>query len=258
MVTSQAQRWPNATAAIKEARIVGDNLAGIERKFGTIAGTGIAKVFDYMAAITGCNEAELQANDIEYRRVYLQQYDHAAYIPGAELMVFKLLFAGNGQILGLQGVGKAGIDLRIDVAARIIADKGNYNDLLSSEIAFAPPYSTAKDALNNLGSMAQGVIEGYLRYYDFDDLDLPKGNDEMMLVDIRAPEVFQKGHLPQAVNFPLATIRENLASLPRHKKIVLYCAYGYGAFIAYCILNQRGFDNAYMLEARPLTRYFVK
>lgn len=245
-ITQRAERWPNASNALKQARVAADNISGTAEKFTDVVGTNIAKVFDYTAAITGCSEAKLQQAGIDYQKVYLLQNDHASYYPGAAQMQLKLLFAANGRILGMEIVGKAGVAERINAVSVQLQHNGTVDDLIFEEVAYAPPYSTAKDALNNIGSLAKEVVDGKLRYIGVEELTA-----EMLPVDVRSPDNFAKGHLPGAVNFPLASIRENLSSLPRNKKIVLYCSHGYGAYLAYCILSQRGFDNAYLLLPKP-------
>ncbi len=243
LVTQKAERWPNASAALKQARTAADNICGRDTKFESFVGTNICKIFDYTAATTGCNEEQLHEAGIKYRKLYLSQADHASYYPGAELMKMKLLFAEDGRILGLQMVGKAGIAERINVVSALIRQNATVEDLAFCEIAYAPPFSLAKDALNNLGSMAAEILDGRLRLIYAEEL-----SEDVLPVAVCEPESFARVHLPGAVNFPLASLRENLTSLPRSRKIALYCGRGYGAYLAYCILAQRGFDNVYLLN----------
>lgn len=243
-ITGVAERWPNASCALKQARAAADNICGRNTVFENIVGTNICKIFDYTAAIAGCNEQTLRETGIKYRKLYLQQANHPSYYPDAELMAMKLLFADDGRILGLQMIGKAGIAERINTVSALIKHNAGVKDLISAEIAYAPPYSLAKDALNNLGSLAGEVLEGKLRLIYDEELTA-----DVLPVAVCQPTVFARGHLPGALNFPLASLRENIISLPRDKKIALYCGRGYGAYLAYCILAQRGFDNVYLLNS---------
>ena len=243
-ITQKAERWPNASNALKQARVAADNICGIDSAFTDVVGTNISKIFGFTAGITGCSENKLRNAGIDYRKIYLLQNDHASYYPDARQMVLKLLFAANGRILGLQIIGEAGVPERINAASAQLQHGAAVQDLVFAEIAYAPPYSTAKDALNNIGSLAQEVLDGKLNCVSLEDI-----SPDMLPIDVRSPENFAKGHLPGAVNFPLASLRENLSSLPRDRKILLYCGHGYGAYLAYCILSQRGFDNAWLLNS---------
>lgn len=243
-ITQKTERWPNASNALKQARVAADNICGIDSRFTDIIGTNISKVFGLTAGITGGSEYKLKNAGIEYQKIYLLQNDHASYYPDARQIILKLLFAANGRILGLQTVGEAGVAERLNSVSVQLQHDAVIRDLIFEEIAYSPPYSTAKDAINNLGSLAQDILDGKLKCIGLEDI-----TPEMLPIDVRAPENFASGHLPGAVNFPLSSIRENLSSLPRDKKIVLYCGHGYGAYLAYCILSQRGFDNAYLLNS---------
>ena len=248
LITQKPQRWPSAELALKEARVAADHIVGIDSSFAAIVGTSISKIFSYTAAMAGCNEKQLDLAGIKYHKIYLLQNNRAGYLPGASQMQFKLLFAPNGQILGIQGCGKDGIDKRVDAIAHIIRAKGSYLDMLFAETCYAPPFGVGKDAINNLGSLAEGVLSGQIRYWDWDKINWQEAGTGFLPVDVRTPKDFQAGHLPQAVNFPLPGLRENMSSLPRDKNILLYCNRGYGAFLAYCIMNQRGFDNVFLLN----------
>lgn len=241
-ITGKYERWPNAANALKQAKVVADHIAGKNISFAGFVGTNIAKVFDYTAAISGCSETKLKNAGIKYNKIFVNQLNHAGYYPKPERILLKLLFAANGRILGMQIIGRAGVADRINAISALIEQNGTVYDLAELEVAYAPPYSLAKDALNNAGSLAQEVIEGKLKTMSTDELD-----DNFLPIDIRAANVFRLGHLPRALNFPLASLRDNLDELPRNQKLAIYCNHGYGAYLAYQILSQRGFDNAYLL-----------
>lgn len=247
-ITGRRERWANATIAIKQARVAAENMIGISSSFGDVVGVSIVKVFDMMVSAAGCNEAKLQKNDISFKKVHLLQANHSGYIAGADTMFFKLLFAPNGQILGIQGIGSKGIDTRIDVIAQIMKKGGIYTDLLNAEMAYTPPFNTAKDAVNLLGSLVGGVVRDGVRYTYYDDIDWNLVGSEIILADTRSPQGFNASHITNAINLPLATLRNNLNSVPRDKPVILYCNTGYGAYNAYCILIQHGFDNISLLS----------
>lgn len=240
-ITNRPERWSNASSALKQARVAADHICGEKGEFSNFIGTDIIKVFDYIAATTGCSETKLQAAGIKYHRLYLRQNNHAGYYPNAQKLHLKLLFAADGQILGFQAVGKAGVPERINAVSALIQRGGSISDLINLEVAYSPPFANAKDALNNLGSLAQEVLSGKLHTLSAIDKDT-------LLVDIRSPESFARGHQPGAINFPLPYLRESYPLLPKNKKMALYDNSGYGAYIAYQILAQRGFDNVYMLN----------
>ncbi len=247
-ITGRKERWANATVAIKQARVAAENIAGINSSFGDVVGVSIVKVFDMMVSASGCNEVKLQKNNISFQKVHLLQADHSGYIPGADTMFFKLLFAPNGQILGIQGIGPKGIDTRIDVIAQIMKKGGIYTDLLNAEMAYTPPFNTAKDAVNLLGSLVGGVVRDGVRYSYYDDIDWSLVGGEIILADTRSPQGFNASHITNAINLPLATLRDNLNNIPRDKQIILYCNTGYGAYNAYCILAGHGFNNISLLS----------
>lgn len=244
-VTGQPERWPSAARSVTQGNIIADFMSGLKTPFGAVVTCDIALIFGYTAACAGANEKQLTQSGIEFRRLYLLQNNCDIYMPNSEQMLLKLLYSPDGRILGIQGIGRGGIDKRIDIVANLMKKGGTVEDLSRATVAYSPPYAMAKDALNNLGNLAGAALRGEIRYYDFEDLNL---NEDIFLVDIRQPESFEARHLPRAVNIPLATIRSNLASFPHDKKIVFYCGHGYGAYIAYCILRNRGFDNVYLLN----------
>lgn len=248
LISGEKIRTDSSSLAIKQARVAVEHISGRNSEMCGIITTAIVKIFDLTAASAGANEAVLQQNLIDYRKIHLFQNDIAGYMPEASQMLLKLLFTPQGKLLGVEGVGRSGVDTRVDVVAAYIKKGGNYQDLIDAETAYAPPYSTAKDAINNLGSLAEGVVNGTVRYVYPTALDWTKVGNEIMLIDTRSAENFKVGHISHAVNFPIATLRENISSIPRNKQVILYCGYGYGAFNAYCILSQRGFDNIYLLS----------
>lgn len=247
-VCNEKMRLPQAGLAVKEARIAAEHISGLKSEFEGALGATACKVCKYTAAAVGCNEKTLIENNIAYHKFNMYDYSHASYFPGAELMLFKLLFAPDGRLLGAQGIGRDGIDKRIDILSAYMSRNSKVSALTAAEICYAPPYSSGKDAINNLGSMAESLNDGQVKFAFFDEIDWSNQTGETMLIDVRSPEQFKDGHLPNAINIPLEAIRKNLDSIPHEKKVILYCNFGYGAYNAACILANRGFDNIYMLS----------
>lgn len=238
---------PLAGPANKQARIVADNIAGRKVSFRGSQGTSIIKVFNFTAAATGNNEKLLNLWQIPYLKSYTHSPSHAAYYPGAIPMIVKLLFSpGNGKLLGAQVVGKDGVDKRIDVLATAIRMGLTVYDLEELELAYAPPYSSAKDPVNMAGFTAANMLKGDVQVIHWDELGgLDKNN--YILLDVRTDEEYQKGHVEGSVHIPVDSLRKRIKEIPGDKKILIYCKIGLRGYIAYRILVQHGFD-AYNLS----------
>lgn len=236
---------PMAGIANKQGRIVADNLAGINSKFSGAQGTLIIKVFDITVAATGNNEKSLQKRGVEYKKVYTQDFSHASYYPMAFPMTLKLLFSDEGRILGAQIIGKDGVDKRIDVIAAMIRQGKTVHDLVELELAYAPPYGSAKDPVNVVGMVAENMLSGKFRAIYAEDLDKL---ENPIIVDVRSTEEFALGAIEGAINIPFDTLRARISELPRTRNIVLYCAKGQRSYFAYRVLAQYGFENLYGLS----------
>ena len=227
---------PLAGPANRQGRIAADNVFGAEREYKTTFGTSVVKVFDVTAACTGATEKALRKAGVPHQKVYLHPYSHATYYPGARMMHLKLLFTQEGRILGAQIVGHHGVDKRIDVLATAMQAGLTVYDLQELELAYAPPYGSAKDVVNFAGFVASNLLRGETRVVHADAL--PEGS---LLLDVREPAEHKAGALPGSLLMPLGKIRERLSELPRDRDIVVYCAVGIRGYIAERILRQRGF-----------------
>jgi len=240
---------PLAGPANRQARVVADNMlatdetAMIEYK-GTL-GTAVLKVFDLAAASTGLNEAWLTARGIPFRATITHGGSHASYYPGSMPISLKLLFAPDGKILGAQAVGADGADKRIDVIASVIHAGGTVQDLTELELAYAPPFGSAKDPVNIAGYVASNVLNGSHEIIDWKTLrrDLETAPDGFQLVDVRTPEEFAISTLPRAKHIELDHLRERLGELDPEKPVVVFCQVGLRGYLAYRILKQRGFRH---------------
>lgn len=234
---------PLAGPANKQGRIVADNIVhgNMKRYRGTIA-TGIAKVFDLTVASTGMSEKALKKIGTPCKSFIIHAASHAGYYPGAIPMSMKVLFSPlNGRLLGAQIVGYEGVDKRIDLFAAIMGMEGTIFDLQEIEHAYAPPFSSAKDPVNQAGFVAENIFNGSSRHIQWYDLE--KMKDQFFILDVRTPEEFAQGAIDGAVNISHDTLREHLDQIPRDRRIAIYCAAGLRGYIAERILRQNGLDN---------------
>ena len=228
---------PLAGPANRQGRIAADNVFGAEREYRATFGTSVLKVFGLTAASTGATEKALKKAGVVYEKIYLNPYSHAAYYPGAQMMHLKLLFTGEGRILGAQIVGRGGVDKRIDVLATAMQAGQTVFDLQELELAYAPPYGSAKDPVNFAGYVAAGVLRKETEVVHSDAIP-----GDALLLDVREPAEHAAGAIPGSLLMPLGTVRGRLAELPRHREIVAYCAVGIRGYLAERILRQKGFN----------------
>lgn len=232
-----------AGPANRQGRIIADNICGLKSNYKKSQGTSVIKVFNYTVACTGYNEKQLKKENISYKKSLIFGNSHAGYYPNASSTFFKLLFNDDGNILGAQAVGKEGVEKRIDIISTIMRNKGTVQDLLDSELCYAPPYSLAKDPINVLGMCATNILNGYLKPAYYEDLE------GAYIVDVRAPESFNYKTIDGAVNIPIASLRERINEIPKDKKVILLCDTGYTSYVALRIVQQNGYDNAYSFLA---------
>lgn len=240
-VTGENTLIPLAGPANRQGRIIADNICGIESAYKNSQGASVLKVFDLTAASVGNNEKQLKSKNIPYWKTFVFSKDHAGYYPGAVEVLYKLLFSPDGKILGAQGVGPDGVEKRIDVISSIMRNGGKIQELLDSELCYAPPYSSAKDAVNILGMNADNILRGLLKPAYFEDLE------NSYLIDVRQREIFEISTIEGAVNIPIAQLRNRINEVPRDKKVILFCNTGYTSYNASRILIQNGFNNVYSL-----------
>lgn len=243
-----------ASPANRQGRQVADVIAGLERKNKGSIGTAIVRVFDMTAASTGLNERFLQQNHLPYQAIHVSGKDHAGYYPGATDLTLKLLFEPKtGKIYGAQGVGKKGVDKRIDILATAI--KGNLTifDLPELEFTYAPPFGSAKDPVNMLGYAAMNLAEGLSENIQWHQLEDELANGKVFL-DVRTLNEFKQGRLKadKTVHIPLNELREHLTELDKEAEYIVSCHSGLRSYIAERILKQAGFavknlDGAYAL-----------
>ena len=231
---------PLAGPANKQGRIAADNICGLNTMYKGTQGTSIIKVFSLTGASTGFNERTLQKMNIPYRTIYIHPNSHAGYYPGAQAIAMKLLFNDEGKILGAQAFGSEGVDKRIDVIATVLRLKGTVYDLAELELAYAPPFSSAKDPVNMAGYLAENVLSGQLDIFTVKDLEMLQP-EEQVLLDVRNNTEYEQGHINGAVHIPVDELRERINELDKDKEVYAYCAVGIRGYIAARILKQNGF-----------------
>jgi len=240
---------PLAGPANRQARIVADNMLSADpasyKSYGGTLGTAILKVFDLAAACTGLNEAAVKALGIPYRATITHSGSHASYYPGSQQISLKLVYGLDGAILGAQAIGIDGADKRIDVIATAIRAGLTVTDLTELELAYAPPFGSAKDPVNIAGYVAENVLNGSHEIIGWRDLrDLLRDSPtSVQLIDVRTPEEFSVRTLPGARNMELDHLRERLGEIDREKPLIVFCQVGLRGYLAYRVLKQAGFKD---------------
>jgi NADPH-dependent 2,4-dienoyl-CoA reductase/sulfur reductase-like enzyme/rhodanese-related sulfurtransferase len=242
---------PLANLANRHGRIVADHINGrIIRPVATI-GTAIVKVFDLTIAATGWNEKRLKAANRPSMSIHTHPNNHAGYYPDAKQMTLKLIFHPmTGEILGAQGVGVDGVDKRIDVIATAIRGSITAPELADLELAYAPPFGSAKDPVNMLGYIAENLISGLIKTAQWSEID-QFVTDGYQLVDVRSPAEFSQGSIPGALNMPVDEIRDRSAELG-NKNLLVNCQVGQRGHTATLLFKELGF-NAVNLDGGYLT-----
>jgi NADPH-dependent 2,4-dienoyl-CoA reductase/sulfur reductase-like enzyme/peroxiredoxin family protein/rhodanese-related sulfurtransferase/TusA-related sulfurtransferase len=231
---------PLAGPANKHGRIAADNVSGLGSVYKGTQGTSIIKVFGLTGAATGNNEKTLTRLGIPYHVTYVHPNSHASYYPGALPLSLKLIFDSQGKVLGAQGVGMDGVDKRIDDIATVIRFHGTVEDLSELELAYAPPYSSAKDPVNMAGFTAGNILAGLTRVFLPGEL-AERDAAATLLVDVRTGMEHAAGSIPGSINIPVDELRERLAELDREKEILVYCQVGLRGYTASRILQQLGY-----------------
>ena len=233
---------PLAGPANKQGRIAADNICGGDSHYVGSQGTSVIKVFNLTAAATGLNEKMAIAANLDYDKVYLSPLNHAGYYPGGSPMSIKLLFDKNTyDILGAQIVGYSGVDKRIDVIATAIHTHMKADELKELELAYAPPYSSAKDPVNMAGFMVDNIKTGKLRQFFWNDVDSLPRDGRYNLLDTRTTYEFARGSFEGFINIPLDDLRNRLNELDKSKPVYVTCQSGLRSYIACRILSGLGY-----------------
>jgi NADPH-dependent 2,4-dienoyl-CoA reductase/sulfur reductase-like enzyme/rhodanese-related sulfurtransferase len=239
LVTGQETVLPLAGPANREGRVAAESIAGRATQFRGVQATAVVGVLGLTVASTGASEKGLRrAGVTNFEKVYLHPGHHAGYYPGAQPIHLKLLFSRpEGRILGAQAVGLEGAEKRIDVIATAIQFGGTVHDLAAAELCYAPQFGAAKDPVNLAGMLAENILNGDMPVADW----LALGRGDEFLLDVREPDEFAAGHIPNAVNLPLSQLRDRYAELPTNREIWISCGVGQRAYYATRFLAQHGY-----------------
>ncbi|MGR9048160.1 FAD-dependent oxidoreductase [Halobacillus faecis] len=233
---------PLAWPANRQGRLVADHIHGQPAVYSGTLGTSVAKIFDLTVATTGNNEKLLKSLQKEYEAIHIHPASNASYYPGGSPVSLKLLFdPSTGSILGAQGVGNKGVEKRIDVIATAIKGNLKVTDLADLELAYAPPYSSAKDPVNMAGYVASNVMDGEVsvfHYHEVADL-VAKGE---IIVDVREPKERENGAIEGSINIPLGELRDRLNELPIDRPVYVHCQVGLRGYLATRILTHSGYQ----------------
>lgn len=238
-LTGQSQMIWLANLANRHGRLVADVIAGEKVVARKSIGTGIIGAYGIAAALTGLTEALAQRSNVPHRVIHLHPGSHAGYFPGAERVSLKVLFdPETGKILGAQGIGRDGVDKRIDVIATAIYAGLTIDDLMNLELAYAPAFGSAKDAINQTGYVGNNVRDGKtpnIQWYEVEKAQ----SDGAIVVDVRTDDEYQAGNIPNALLIPVDTLREKVDQL-KGKEVIVTCAVGQRGHTATQILRSHG------------------
>ena len=230
---------PLAWPANRQGRLVADNIYGNLKSYKGTLGTSVAKVFDLTVSSTGLNEKILKRLGYDYEVVHIHPNSHAGYYPGAFPISLKMTFGKDGKIFGAQAVGINGVEKRIDVIATAIKGQLTVYDLQDLELAYAPPYSSAKDPVNMLGYVASNILEGMVQTIQYEEIANIIASGKT-LIDVRHPSEVKLGMIEGAINIPLDNLRDHIRELPA-EPVYIYCQVGLRGYLATRILAENGY-----------------
>ena len=242
-VTGQDALISLAGPANKQGRIAADNICGGDSHYTGSQGSSVIKVFDMTAASTGVNETNAKKAGLDVDKVILSPMSHAGYYPGGKVMTMKVVFEKQTyRLLGAQIVGYEGVDKRIDVLATAIHAGMKATQLKDLDLAYAPPYSSAKDPVNMAGFMIENIANGILKQWHLEDASGLPRDGSVTLLDTRTVKEYARGHVDGFVNIPVDELRERLGELDKSKPVYVICQSGLRSYIACRILAGNGYN----------------
>ena len=242
-VTEEFAHIPLAGPANKQARVVANNICGIETTYDGSIGSSILKIFDYNLGMTGINETTCKKNNIQYKTIILSPYSHATYYPGANMLNIKAIYENKtGKILGAQVFGKESVDKITDILATAIKMKMTAYDLEELDLCYAPPFSSAKSPVNLLGNSIVNEIEGLVKTVTWQEVEDLENNNNFEVLDVRTDKEYEEGAFNDCIHIPLDDLRNRLNDLDKSKTYLVYCRTGLRSYIACRILSQNGFE----------------
>ncbi|MDO4745535.1 MAG: FAD-dependent oxidoreductase [Bacillota bacterium] len=233
-----------AGPANKQGRIIADNIMGGDSRYAGSQGSSVIKLFDMTAACTGINETNARKAGLDVDTIILSPMSHAGYYPGGNLMTMKIVYEKETyRLLGAQIIGYKGVDKRIDVIATAIHAGMSVIELKDLDLAYAPPYSSAKDPVNMAGFIADNISKGILKQWHIEDLDKLPRDGSVTLLDSRTEEEYAYSHIEGFINIPVDDLREHLDEIDKNKPVYIYCQSGLRSYISSRILESFGYET---------------
>lgn len=232
-----------AGPANKQGRIAADNICGGDSRYQGSQGSSVIKVFDMTAASTGVNETNARKAGLNVDKVILSPMSHAGYYPGGKVMTMKVVFEKETyRLLGAQIVGYEGVDKRIDVLATAIHAGMKATELKDLDLAYAPPYSSAKDPVNMAGFIIDNISRKELKQFHLEDIKNLPLDGSVTLLDARTKGEYLQGHVNGFINIPVDELRERMQEIEKDKPVYVICQSGLRSYIATRILTGSGYD----------------
>ncbi|KAK6539933.1 hypothetical protein TWF694_008768 [Orbilia ellipsospora] len=246
IISNETRNLALGGPANRQGRLAADHISGRLVRYRGHTGTFVCQVFNLTVAAVGLNPNNLNRLCKKFEYVTVHPPDHAAYYPGATPITLRVAFdASSGKLFGAQAVGKKGVDKRIDVIATAIRAGMTVGDLQDLELAYAPPYASAKDPINMAGFVGTNVVIGDVKILHPSTLEKLRSPQ---IIDVRSPEEYGRGYIKGAVNIPLGDLRQRCEELSKAKRTLVYCHVGYRGYLAYRILKQHGFEHLFNLD----------
>ena len=247
LIDKERSYIPLAGLANKEGRELANELIFNKHSLVNALGTSILKLFKLEIASTGFNETQIKAKGIKYEKIYLTPSNHASYYPGSILLTIKFLFNKETyDILGAQIIGEAGVDKRIDIIASMMKFKIKAYQLTDLELAYAPPFGSAKDPINMIGYMVENIKNDLIEQFYAEDIESIKKDENAILLDVRSKEEYELSHIESSINIPVDELRSKLTSLDKSKKLYLIFLSAIRSYIGCRILTQRGYKCSHL------------
>jgi rhodanese-related sulfurtransferase len=255
--TKELDFIPLAGPASRHGHIIADNILGASNEYRATLGTAILKFFDLAIATTGISEKQAKAKNIKAGSIIVHANSHVGYYHGAKPLTIKLIYSSeNFRILGAQIVGNDGVDKRIDILSTAIQGNATVSDLDDLQLAYAPPFGSARDPINQIGMIGQNIQEARLNLIYWQDIE--KLGDESIILDVRTLAQRAEGFIDKSINIPYEDLRDNHQNLDKDKEIVVYCHSGSKSYFAYRFLELVGFNKLRMLSGGYKTYKLVK
>jgi NADPH-dependent 2,4-dienoyl-CoA reductase/sulfur reductase-like enzyme len=257
LITKELDFIPLAGPASRHGHIIADNILGASNEYRATLGTAILKFFDLAIAKTGISEKQAKAKNIKAGSIIVHANSHVGYYHGAKPLTIKLIYSSeNFRILGAQIVGNDGVDKRIDILSTAIQGNATVSDLDDLQLAYAPPFGSARDPINQIGMIGQNIQEARLNLIYWQDIE--KLGDESIILDVRTLAQRAEGFIDKSINIPYEDLRDNHQNLDKDKEIVVYCHSGSKSYFAYRFLELVGFNKLRMLSGGYKTYKLVK